>query len=154
MTGSGTGTCSSGQIAAPGVSSTLDCSNATASVLLLSGVVGSTTLSCKTDSFGSTASSGNVYPASTTTTTQSIANSSLHSSSSAAASAATGAKDYGGLDFKIIWDSKSGPAKTIHLVAPSMQEKAAWVSDISQVRHLFLSKACKHSTKSMTRIVI
>lgn len=44
-------------------------------------------------------------------------------------------KDYGGLDFKIIWDSKSGPAITIHLVAPTMQEKAAWTSDISQVSY-------------------
>ncbi|XP_028968781.1 ras-specific guanine nucleotide-releasing factor 1-like, partial [Galendromus occidentalis] len=41
-------------------------------------------------------------------------------------------KDYGGLDFKIIVDFKTGPAITIHLVAPTMQEKAAWTSDISQ----------------------
>lgn len=44
-----------------------------------------------------------------------------------------GGKDYGGLDFKIIWDAKAGPAKTIHIVTPTMQEKAAWISDISQV---------------------
>ena len=44
-----------------------------------------------------------------------------------------GGKDYGGLDFKIIIDSKTGPANTLHLVAPTMQEKAAWTSDISQV---------------------
>ncbi|CAG2169107.1 unnamed protein product [Oppiella nova] len=44
-----------------------------------------------------------------------------------------GGKDYGGLDFKIIIDSKAGPANTLHLVAPTMQEKAAWTSDISQV---------------------
>ena len=48
-------------------------------------------------------------------------------------SATAGGKDYGGLDFKIIWDAKTGPARTIHLVAPTMQEKAAWISDISQV---------------------
>ncbi|GAB1868606.1 Ras-specific guanine nucleotide-releasing factor 2-like isoform X1 [Camponotus japonicus] len=36
-------------------------------------------------------------------------------------------------DFKILLDVKSGaPQATIHLVAPTMQEKAAWVSDISQ----------------------
>ncbi|EFN66720.1 Ras-specific guanine nucleotide-releasing factor 2 [Camponotus floridanus] len=36
-------------------------------------------------------------------------------------------------DFKILFDVKSGaPQATIHLVAPTMQEKAAWVSDISQ----------------------
>lgn len=45
------------------------------------------------------------------------------------------AKDYAGLDFKIIWDCKSVPqVKTLHLVAPTIQEKAAWISDISQVR--------------------
>ncbi|XP_025156495.1 ras-specific guanine nucleotide-releasing factor 2 isoform X2 [Harpegnathos saltator] len=36
-------------------------------------------------------------------------------------------------DFKIILDVKSGGVKvTVHLVAPTMQEKAAWISDISQ----------------------
>ncbi|XP_029179159.1 ras-specific guanine nucleotide-releasing factor 2-like isoform X3 [Nylanderia fulva] len=36
-------------------------------------------------------------------------------------------------DFKILLDVKSGgPQVTVHLVAPTMQEKAAWVSDISQ----------------------
>lgn len=42
-------------------------------------------------------------------------------------------KDYGGYDFKIIWDCKQGLPITLHLVAPTMQEKAAWTSDISQV---------------------
>ncbi|XP_022235503.1 ras-specific guanine nucleotide-releasing factor 2-like, partial [Limulus polyphemus] len=53
-------------------------------------------------------------------------------SSVAASSGAGGQKDYGGLDFKIIVDIKNGPPVTIHLVAPTMQEKAAWTSDISQ----------------------
>ncbi|XP_043277433.1 ras-specific guanine nucleotide-releasing factor 2-like isoform X2 [Venturia canescens] len=36
-------------------------------------------------------------------------------------------------DFKIAFDVKSGgPPVSIHLVAPTMQEKAAWISDISQ----------------------
>ncbi|KYM92078.1 Ras-specific guanine nucleotide-releasing factor 2, partial [Atta colombica] len=36
-------------------------------------------------------------------------------------------------DFKIVLDIKSGgPQVIVHLVAPTMQEKAAWVSDISQ----------------------
>ncbi|XP_011638409.1 ras-specific guanine nucleotide-releasing factor 2-like isoform X3 [Pogonomyrmex barbatus] len=36
-------------------------------------------------------------------------------------------------DFKIVLDIKSGgPQVTVHLVAPTIQEKAAWVSDISQ----------------------
>lgn len=42
-------------------------------------------------------------------------------------------KDFGGLDFKIIVDAKQGPPITIHLVAPTLQEKTAWISDISQV---------------------
>lgn len=49
----------------------------------------------------------------------------------------TGGKDYGGLDFKMIWDCKMVPqVKTLHLVAPTIQEKAAWISDISQVKIL------------------
>ena len=42
--------------------------------------------------------------------------------------------DYGGLDFRITLDSRSGPPVTITLVASTMQEKAAWCSDISQAR--------------------
>ncbi|KAL3866712.1 hypothetical protein ACJMK2_043993, partial [Sinanodonta woodiana] len=40
--------------------------------------------------------------------------------------------DYNGLDFRIVVDSKSGPIKTIILVASTYQEKAGWCSDISQ----------------------
>lgn len=42
---------------------------------------------------------------------------------------------YHGLDFQLIVENKSGngPGKVVHLVAPSMQDKAAWISDISQV---------------------
>jgi hypothetical protein len=36
-----------------------------------------------------------------------------------------------GLDFKILLDTKHGQV-TVHLVAPSAQEKHAWTSDISQ----------------------
>ncbi|GFR15147.1 hypothetical protein TNCT_656271 [Trichonephila clavata] len=69
----------------------------------------------------------------------SISSASSQSSGFSEASAATssgssGQKDYGGLDFKIVVDFKNGSQATIHLVAPSMQEKAAWTSDISQVR--------------------
>ena len=42
--------------------------------------------------------------------------------------------DYNGLDFRIILDTKSGPPVTVNLVASTLQEKAAWCSDISQVR--------------------
>lgn len=43
--------------------------------------------------------------------------------------------NYHGLDFQLIVENKSGngPGKVVHLVAPSMQDKAAWISDISQV---------------------
>lgn len=43
---------------------------------------------------------------------------------------------YHGLDFQLIIENKSGngPGKVVHLVAPSMQDKAAWISDISQVQ--------------------
>lgn len=69
----------------------------------------------------------------------SVSSASSQSSGFSEASAATpigsgGQKDYGGLDFKIVVDFKNGSQVTIHLVAPSMQEKAAWTSDISQVR--------------------
>ncbi|XP_064620078.1 ras-specific guanine nucleotide-releasing factor 2-like isoform X2 [Lineus longissimus] len=40
--------------------------------------------------------------------------------------------DYSGLDFRLIVDTKSGPPVTITLVASTLQEKAAWCSDISQ----------------------
>jgi hypothetical protein len=42
-------------------------------------------------------------------------------------------------DFKIIIDMKTGcPQMVVHLVAPTIQEKAAWISDISQVLHNYL----------------
>ena len=37
------------------------------------------------------------------------------------------------MDFKLLVDSvKTGEQEVIHLVAPTKQEKAAWVTDISQ----------------------
>ena len=44
-----------------------------------------------------------------------------------------GSVDYGGLDFRLIVDTHSGPPVTINLVASTLQEKAAWCSDIGQV---------------------
>lgn len=35
-------------------------------------------------------------------------------------------------DFKIFVDGKSGTRHSIHLVAPTAQDKEAWISDISQ----------------------
>lgn len=41
--------------------------------------------------------------------------------------------EYDDLDFRLVVDSKSGPPLVIILVAPTLQDKAAWTSDISQV---------------------
>lgn len=35
-------------------------------------------------------------------------------------------------DFKIFLDTKSGARHFIHLVAPTVQDKEAWISDVSQ----------------------
>lgn len=35
-------------------------------------------------------------------------------------------------DFKIFMDTKSGARHFVHLVAPTVQDKEAWISDISQ----------------------
>lgn len=48
------------------------------------------------------------------------------------------------LDFKIVVEPKDSPSYTVILVASSRQEKAAWTSDISQVR------AWKHKTPPPT----
>ena len=40
-------------------------------------------------------------------------------------------------DFKLlVEDVKSGQTITVHLVAPSRQEKEAWITDISQVKEV------------------
>ncbi|KAG5441014.1 Ras-specific guanine nucleotide-releasing factor 2 [Clonorchis sinensis] len=43
--------------------------------------------------------------------------------------------DYGNLDFRLIWEPKNGQPTSIWLVASTLQEKAAWCSDISQIRY-------------------
>lgn len=48
------------------------------------------------------------------------------------------APNYNGLDFRLIVDSKSGPPITIILLASTLQEKAAWCSDISQVNSIMM----------------
>lgn len=48
---------------------------------------------------------------------------SSHSSEAGGHGTTAPGKDYGGLDFKIIWDAKAGPAVTIHLIAPTIQGK-------------------------------
>ena len=48
---------------------------------------------------------------------------------------------YHGLDFQLVVEKKSGgPTVVVHLAAPSMQDKTAWISDISQVRKRCLSQ--------------
>jgi hypothetical protein len=45
------------------------------------------------------------------------------------------------LDFKLLVDCvKTGEQLVLHLVAPTKQEKAAWVTDIAQVTPLSLSR--------------
>ena len=48
--------------------------------------------------------------------------------------AGAGANNYHSLDFKLqIECVKAGTELTVHLVAPTKQEKAAWITDITQV---------------------
>lgn len=51
-------------------------------------------------------------------------------------SAKTSGQVFGHLDFKIVVEPADVPAFTVVLLAPSRQEKAAWTSDISQVKEL------------------
>lgn len=50
------------------------------------------------------------------------------------AKAKASGQDVDHLDFKIVVEPKDSPSFTVILVASSRQEKAAWTSDISQVR--------------------
>lgn len=59
-------------------------------------------------------------------------------------------------DFKLILDVKSGssqPQIVVHLVAPTLQEKAAWVSDISQCMDNVHFNDLLHSSMSDTSSV-
>ncbi|KAH9506455.1 Ras protein-specific guanine nucleotide-releasing factor [Dermatophagoides farinae] len=76
----------------------------------------------------------------TTATTTTNVSSSTATNNATTATPTHSGKDYGGLDFKIIVDCKTGPPVTVHLVAPTLQEKTAWISDISQVRHFKMNK--------------
>ncbi|XP_042881642.1 ras-specific guanine nucleotide-releasing factor 2-like isoform X2 [Penaeus japonicus] len=63
------------------------------------------------------------------------------------------------LDFKIIVEQKSGTPITLHLVAPTMQEKQAWISDISQCldnvhfNNLFRSSMSDTSSVTMPHFI-
>ena len=59
--------------------------------------------------------------------------SSTSSLSDLSSASGAGKAEYSSLDFKIQIDGvKSGQERTLHLVAPTKQEKAAWITDISQ----------------------
>lgn len=70
---------------------------------------------------------------STLSLTSQASGSNLLSTQTCTAPAAEKDTNYNGLDFRLIIDSKSGPPVTIILLASTLQEKAAWCSDISQV---------------------
>ena len=59
--------------------------------------------------------------------------SSASSLSDLSSGSGAGKAEYHSLDFKIQLDAvKSGQETSLHLVAPTKQEKAAWITDISQ----------------------
>ncbi len=61
-------------------------------------------------------------------------------------------------DFKIMVDQKSGVRHSIHLVASTVQEKEAWISDISQCMdnihlHSMLSPGLVGSSGGDSRLI-
>ena len=65
---------------------------------------------------------------------------SMSSHSSGISETSSGGCNFQNRDFKMVLEGKSGPQQQVmvHLVAPTIQEKAAWISDISQVSISFL----------------
>lgn len=57
---------------------------------------------------------------------------SLCSASTQSSSLTTESVNANNRDFKMLVDGKSGTRHSIHLVAPTAQDKEAWISDISQ----------------------
>lgn len=56
----------------------------------------------------------------------------------------------GNRDFKIIVESKSNVKHCIHLVAPTVQDKEAWISDISQcIDNIHLHTMLSPTTESI-----
>lgn len=63
----------------------------------------------------------------------------MSSHSSGVSENSAGSCTFQNRDFKIILEGKSGNQPlSVHLVAPTLQEKAAWISDISQVNLHFI----------------
>ena len=50
-------------------------------------------------------------------------------------------------DFKLVIEKKGAQPETVHLYALTMQEKAAWISDISQV------SLCRHLIRRLYRVI-
>ncbi|XP_069694869.1 ras-specific guanine nucleotide-releasing factor 2-like [Periplaneta americana] len=79
---------------------------------------------------------------------------SMSSQSSGISETSSGSCHLHNRDFKIILDVKTGgPQVVVHLVAPTMQEKAAWISDISQCMDNVHFNDLLHSSMSDTSSV-
>ena len=64
-------------------------------------------------------------------------------------------REHIGLDFKLIVEGKGDTRLVLHLVAPTAQEKAAWVSDIAQVGHsLRPTRAASRAAPSNPKVVL
>ncbi|CAG0906296.1 unnamed protein product, partial [Darwinula stevensoni] len=63
------------------------------------------------------------------------------------------AKEYHNLDFKLIVETKLGQPFSVHLMAPSLQEKQAWVTDISQCLDNLHFNTLLHMAKSQASSV-
>ncbi|XP_076046457.1 ras-specific guanine nucleotide-releasing factor 2-like isoform X6 [Oratosquilla oratoria] len=88
-----------------------------------------------------------------------VSDSSAATSSGSAGKTATFPVEQANLDFKIVFDQKNGSSITLHLVAPTMQEKQAWISDISQCldnvhfNNLFRSSMSDTSSVTMPHFI-
>ncbi|GLH15399.1 Ras-specific guanine nucleotide-releasing factor 2 [Gryllus bimaculatus] len=80
---------------------------------------------------------------------------SMSSQSSGISETSSGSSNLHNRDFKIILDVKTGAQSqvVVHLVAPNLQEKAAWISDISQCMDNVHFNDLLHSSMSDTSSV-
>ncbi|CAL4091049.1 unnamed protein product, partial [Meganyctiphanes norvegica] len=92
-------------------------------------------------------------------TSSGVSDSSGATSSGSCKNIANFSTDVLNLDFKIIVEQKCAPPIVLHLVAPTMQEKQAWISDISQVldnvhfNNLFRSSLSDTSSVTMPHLI-
>ncbi|XP_021936755.1 ras-specific guanine nucleotide-releasing factor 2-like isoform X3 [Zootermopsis nevadensis] len=79
---------------------------------------------------------------------------SMSSQSSGISETSSGSCHFHNRDFKIVIDMKTGcPQMVVHLVSPTIQEKAAWISDISQCMDNVHFNDLLHSSMSDTSSV-